>query len=120
MAPNDDERLDRLVDLVADRLRHLPPARLAPVADDVRCLLDELAALALAAEARPATTLPTVADRALGDQVAVLGHDIVVALQTRPDERLAVAATAVLDRLRACLPSWHEAGRPRGGAGLEP
>jgi hypothetical protein len=100
----DTDEVARLVGRVAERLGHLPPSRLAPVEDDVRAALVELAALALAAQGEPARSLPSVASRAWGDQLSVLGHDLVEGLHRRPDPVLARRAHAVLVRLRRALP----------------
>jgi hypothetical protein len=103
---NEDEALlARRLDQVADRLRHLPAARVAPVSAQVRGHVQRLARLSLAAEGRPDVPLPTVADTALGDQVAVLGLDLVAALRRRPDDDLLAAAHALVAELRRCLPT---------------
>ena len=81
------------------------PARLAPVAEAAREHVRVLAALALAAEGLAPRPLPDVADRALGDQVAVLGHDVAAALDQRPDDDLLARALACLLELRRTLPA---------------
>jgi hypothetical protein len=96
--------LRRDVETLADRLRHLAPARLSPVAAVARGHVRTLAALALEAEGLPARPLPDLADTALGDQVAVLGHDLVAALEQRPDPLLLAHAHACLAELRRVLP----------------
>jgi hypothetical protein len=102
--PRDADDLARAFAHVADRLRHLAPARLAPVADDVRAQVRRLAGLALRAEQRPDQALPDVAATALGDQVAVLGHDLTQALRARPDGALLDEARQVLVSLRRAVP----------------
>jgi hypothetical protein len=97
--------LSRDVEVLAERLRHLAPARLSPVADVVREHVRTLAALALEAEGLPPRPLPEIlADRALGDQLAVLGHDLITALEHRPDAPLLVRAHACLADVRRALP----------------
>lgn len=96
--------LRRDVEVVADRLRHLPPGRLAPAVEPVREHVRRLAGLALAAEGVAARPLPGVAPSALGDQVAVLGHDLAVALERRPDATLLAAAHGCLRALRRVVP----------------
>ena len=70
----------------------------------MRQYLADLAALALAAEGREPRPLPEVADAALGDVVAVLGHDLVEALRRSPDDHLRAQAAEVLVGIRRCLP----------------
>ncbi len=101
--PNLDE-LERRLDSAADRLRHLSASRLAACSDAVREQVGSLAGLALRAEGEGAHTLPEVADRALGDQVAVLGRDLVDALARRPDPELLEQAHALVRSLRHVLP----------------
>lgn len=96
--------LERDVEVLSDRLRHLGSARLAAVSTQVRRHLRDLAALSLAAHARPEQPLPEVADAALGDQLAVLGREVLDGLRRRPDDRLLVEALACLADLRAALP----------------
>ena len=100
----DDDALARVVEHVADRLRHLDASRLRRVGEPVRRHLAALAALALSAEGLPPRPLPEVPDSALGDVVAVLGHDLSQALRRSPDDHLRVRAAAVLTDLRRCLP----------------
>jgi hypothetical protein len=102
--PRDADDLARAFAHVADRLRHLAPARLAPVVDDVRAEVRGLARLALRAEGRSDQPLPDVAATALGDQVAVLGHDLTQALGARPDGALLDQARRVLVSLRRAVP----------------
>jgi len=91
-------------EVVADRLRHLAPARLEPVAGDVRALVDELAALAVRAEGRDPRPLPPVSPRAFGDQVAVLTHDLLEACRAGGDDEALRQAYSVLVALRRRLP----------------
>jgi hypothetical protein len=102
--PRDADDLARAFAHVADRLRHLAPVRLAPVADEVRAAVAALASTALRAEGRPERPLPDVAPSALGDQVAVLGHDLTQALRARPDGALLDEARQVLVSLRRAVP----------------
>ncbi len=102
--PPDLDELERRLDGVADRLRHLSAARLAGRGDAVRVQVRSLAALALRAEGVPVRALPDVADPALGDQVAVLGRDLVAALAGRPDPVLLQQAHACVRSLRRLLP----------------
>jgi hypothetical protein len=103
-SPEDADDLERLLEHVADRLRHLPAARQAEIAPQVRPLLVELAGLALQAEGEPAHPLPGVPPAALGDQVQVLGRDLVAALRSRPSSRLTAGGYDVLVRVRRALP----------------
>lgn len=96
--------LQREVEVVSDRLRHLGTARLRLVSEQVRQHLRVLAALSLSANARPEQPLPVVADLALGDQVAVLGREVVDGLRQRPNPPLLAEALACLADLRSSLP----------------
>lgn len=100
----DEGDLERLADRLADRLRHLSASRLEPLADQVWPLIDALAALALEAEDLTPRPLVRTSPRAFGDQVEVLGRDLVRALRQRPSAELARRAGEVLVRLRATLP----------------
>lgn len=71
--------VQRVAEVVSDRLRHLAPARLEPIEAEVGLLVDDLAVLARRAEGLGPAPLPTVSARALGDVVSVLAHDIVAA-----------------------------------------
>ncbi|WP_369070374.1 hypothetical protein [Kineococcus terrestris] len=76
--------LRRVVDAVADRVRALPLSQLdrAPLGGDevrataVRRAAQELADLGADAEGRPRLPLPALALHGLGDQLAVVGHDV--------------------------------------------
>jgi hypothetical protein len=96
--------LARLVERLGDRLRHLAVPRLAPLEADVRAALVRLAALGLAAAGERGRPLPTVAAVAWGDQVTVLGRDLVEGLRRRPDPALLARGYAVLLDLRRALP----------------
>jgi hypothetical protein len=93
-----------MVEGVADRLRHLSHARLAEVEHRVRPLVAELAALALQAEGQAPRPLPDPAARAIGDQVEVLGGDLVAALSQHPAQATAARARDLLADLRRALP----------------
>ncbi len=100
----DTDDLVRLVERLADRLAHLSTSRLVPIEADVRAALVDLAALSLAAQGEPARRLPQVAPRAWGDQLTVLGHDLVEGLRRRPDPATAARGQALLLALRRALP----------------
>jgi hypothetical protein len=77
--------LSRFLNLQADRIRGLPLARLdrprssgeASPADAVRAAAQALADLAADAEGQPRRALPRLATHGLGDQLAVVGNDVV-------------------------------------------
>lgn len=78
--------LSRSLHLQADRVRGLPLSRLdrpgaagdgSSPADAVRAAAQELADLAADAEGQPRRTLPRLATHGLGDQLAVVGADVV-------------------------------------------
>ncbi|WP_380161314.1 hypothetical protein [Kineococcus sp. R86509] len=77
--------LSRFLDLQADRVRGLPLARLdrprtpdgPSPADAVRSAAQALADLAADAEGEPRRPLPRLATHGIGDQLAVVGHDVV-------------------------------------------
>ena len=77
--------LSRFLDLQADRVRGLPLARLdrpkssggTSPADAVRAAAQALADLAADAEGEPRRALPRLATHGIGDQLAVVGHDVV-------------------------------------------
>lgn len=100
----DTDDLARLVERLADRLAHLSTPRLAPIEADVQAALVDLAALSLSAQGEPARPLPPVAPRAWGDQLSVLGRDLVDGLRRRPDPTTAARAQTVLVALRRALP----------------
>lgn len=106
--------LAREVDRVADRLRVLAPQRLVARADPygqsvaavARATAQLLAdsAAALEAPARGRRELPQLPRNALGDQVAVTGHDLLSVLAEHPDEGVTRSALASLQALRRVLP----------------
>ncbi|MGQ0632192.1 MAG: hypothetical protein ACT4P1_14315 [Sporichthyaceae bacterium] len=103
------------VGAAADRLRSLPESRLRRVAEPTRAVLDRLAALAAGIEARtepeapPPPLVPALNLFALGDQLAVLGTDLVaVADPLEPDEAVWLAEErkslrAALQAAQDCL-----------------
>ncbi|GAA0294277.1 hypothetical protein [Kineococcus aurantiacus] len=98
--------LSRVLGLQADRVRGLPLSRLdrsrdgAPsAADVVRQAAQELADLAADAEGRERRPLPVLATHGLGDQLAVVGRDVV---RSGAATHLA-AAHDVLARVRGAL-----------------
>jgi hypothetical protein len=91
-------------EVVADRLRHLAPHRLTPVAAQIEVLLRRLAALASEADGQPPTPLELPERRAWGDVVDVLAADLARALTARPDPDLEDSTLDVLSRLRRLLP----------------
>jgi hypothetical protein len=104
------------VQRVADRLRSLSDARLArPLpphatrADAAHALAQQLADTCARLEGVPARPVPRLHDLAVGDQVAVTGHDLVAAAGgdcTTSDAGVAslvVAATAACHELAAAL-----------------
>lgn len=106
------ERLEADLGRTVDRLRTLGLARLgasfAPEptrADAARVVAQRLADLAADLEGEPRRTVPRLADAAVGDQVAVCGHDLLAAAaaaQPDPDVDAAVlvAADLLLDLRR--------------------
>ena len=96
--------VDRLGRMVADRLRHLAPQRLAPVAPEVEALLHRLATLACDAEGQPPLPLELPDRRAWGDVVDVLSTDLARSVTARPDAGVEAAAVDALTRLRRLLP----------------
>lgn len=118
-------KLRELVDAVAGRLRSLGEARLGrppmrvglgvaeplrtdgpSVADRARGLAQVLADLCADLEGRAAAPLPYLPDLAVGDMVAVTGHDLVALVETSQDDSVDDAyreAVAALRALRADL-----------------
>ncbi len=94
----------RLGELVADRLRHLAPQRLAPVAPQVEPLLRRLATLACEADGQPPHPLQLPDPRAWGDVVDVLAADVARGVSVRPDPDVEAEARDVLVRLQRLLP----------------
>jgi len=106
----------RDLERVADRLRTLSQARLAaavPGAESraaaARVVAQRLADAAARLAEEPARTLPTLSDLAVGDQLAVCGHDLVAAMQAAgapsgPDVLEEISASRTdLDDLRRLL-----------------
>jgi hypothetical protein len=97
----DRDELARELRRVADRLRSMPLARLEQHVDDVRAVLGALAVAAadLEGAAGPARrTVPELPSAALGDQVEVLGTDLLLVAGTAgpgADEAVAAALAAV-------------------------
>ncbi len=91
--------VEREVERVADRLRILgsrvDDARLALVA----ALLQRLADLAADADHRPRRPVPLLGRHAWGDQVLVLGHDVIATA----DESALEAAESLLVEVRHAL-----------------
>ncbi|MER6303177.1 hypothetical protein ABT247_26955 [Kitasatospora sp. NPDC001539] len=120
----DVQPLVEAVDSLADRFRSLPQSRLlgavpghASRAAAVLALARRLAALALAAEGEAAgREFPDAGPFAVGDQLAVAGHDLAAALAALPgsaelalpegpvavDEVLARAVAAVRETAALC------------------
>ena len=83
----DVERLEAQLGRTVDRLRTLGLARLAASfepeptrADAARRVAQRLEDLAAELESREPRPLPRLADAAVGDQVAVCGHDLLAAV----------------------------------------
>ncbi|MFH8379430.1 hypothetical protein ACH4E7_00580 [Kitasatospora sp. NPDC018058] len=90
---HDVQPLVEAVDSLADRFRSLPQSKLlgsvpghASRAAAVLALARRLAALALAAEGGPEREFPDAGAFAVGDQLAVAGHDLAAALTTLPED----------------------------------
>ena len=81
------------LDRVVDRLRTMPITKLKDAAKLTRPVLSELAEMA--GQSRP---VPDIADRALGDQCAVLGQELIAS------GRPCAAAAVLLRELRLTLP----------------
>jgi len=81
------------LDRVVDRLRTMPITKLERAANLTRPVLSELAEMA--GQLRP---VPKIADRALGDQCAVLGQELI------DSGRPCAAAAVLLRELRLMLP----------------
>lgn len=102
------ERAERELGRVLTRLAALGPTRLSrpadgggpSLADLVRPVLQDLADQAAALEGRAPVVVPVLAERALGDQLAVLGRDLLGA--AGDDAPLKRAATR-LEALRRAL-----------------
>ncbi|WP_432561097.1 hypothetical protein [Kineococcus sp. SYSU DK003] len=99
--------LSRFLTLQADRIRGLPLSRLdrprpgegTSPADVVRTAAQALADLAADAEGQPRRPLPVLATHGIGDQLAVVGGDVV----RFGDDAALAAAQEVLTTLRRAL-----------------
>lgn len=93
---------------VTDRLRTAPSTRVATAAAAARALLQQLADLTLGTDARDEAreptwrVVPTLPDEALGDQLAVLGTDLGLAVDGVDDDTL-VWSPGTRRPLGACL-----------------
>jgi hypothetical protein len=108
----DRERLEAQLGRTVDRLRTLGLARLAASfepeptrADAARGVAQRLEGLAAELESREPRTLPRLTDAAVGDQVAVCGHDLLAAIASgsgvvRGKSAAGVAADLLLDLRR--------------------
>ena len=106
------ERLEADLRRTVDRLRTLGLARLGASfepeptrADAARDVAQRLADLAADLEGRPRRTVPRLADSAVGDQVAVCGHDLLAAVAASPpsatiDADVVTVADLLLDLRR--------------------
>jgi hypothetical protein len=92
--------LERLV----RRLRGLSPLAWRTRRGPVQAALRDLEWTTASIESRPPATMPEIADHALGDALAVIGNDALVALSSsRDDEQVAVVARSLrfgLDQTR--------------------
>ncbi|MFG2906335.1 hypothetical protein ACGF13_14855 [Kitasatospora sp. NPDC048286] len=112
--PLDVDPLVEAVDKLADRFRSLPQSKLlgavpghASRAAAALELARRLAGLAAAAEGGPRRDFPDAGAFAVGDQLAVAGHDLATALAALPDgpaaaEVLAAAVDAVRETAALC------------------
>jgi len=89
---SDQKSLTAAVDRLADRFRAMPQSRLHAAvpgypsrAAAALALARRLAATALELEGEPARELPDAGAFAVGDQLAVVGHDLAAAAAGRPD-----------------------------------
>ncbi|MED7948343.1 MULTISPECIES: hypothetical protein [unclassified Streptomyces] len=97
---SDEKTLAEAVDALADRFRSMPQSRLHGVvpghasrAAAALALARWLAAAARAVEGGPVRELPEAGAFAVGDQLAVTGHDLVAALAGLPgDDGVALPA----------------------------
>ncbi|PWJ56104.1 hypothetical protein SAMN06264364_10179 [Quadrisphaera granulorum] len=109
MTDSPHERAERELGRVLTRLAALGPSRLSRAAEGlspaelVRPVLQELADAAATVEGRPARVVPVLEDRALGDQLAVLGRDLLVACRGSGDDAPLADAAARLEALRRAL-----------------
>lgn len=100
----DQADVQRVADVVVDRLRHLAQPRLLAVEAHARSSVEALAALCTRVEGLPPRPLPTASARALGDQVSVLVHDLLALGGDAPSRQDLADAHALLVDLRRALP----------------
>jgi hypothetical protein len=100
----DPNELARRLERLGERLRTLGATRQAAVAPTVMPLVEALAVAAADAEGVPRTPLGDAGPHALGDQVLVLGRDLVAALRDRPDADRTVAASRLVEELARVVP----------------
>ncbi|WFB09085.1 hypothetical protein LRS74_20110 [Streptomyces sp. LX-29] len=101
---NDVTSLLNAVDRLADRLRTLPQSALTRgAAAEGRELARALAARAQAIEepGKEPRMMPDTGLFAVGDQLAVAGHDLVEALRAAPSEVVAASLAEALERVEA-------------------
>lgn len=91
------EGAQRELDRIVDRLRGMPLTRLSDAAPTVREYLTRILYLNKQVHPEDPTTLPTVGDHALPDQLRVIAHDVI---GTDQESELAMLLTA----LRRALP----------------
>ncbi len=101
-------QLDREVERVAERLRTMSDVRLAApcppyasVAEAGHRLAQRLAGLAAELEGAKHREVPVLSPLAVGDQVALTGHDVATAARTLPDTAAAVAVETALAEVLA-------------------
>ncbi|MFJ1752082.1 hypothetical protein [Kitasatospora sp. NPDC088134] len=97
--PATPERLSAAADRLADRFRAMPQSRLLAAVEGhpsraaaALALADRLAAAARALEGLPPLPVPDCGAFAVGDQIAVTGHDLALAAADRPAELAAALA----------------------------
>lgn len=105
------ERAERELGRVLTRLAALGPTRVSrppdgggpSPADVVRPVLQELADEAAALEGRSPAVVPVLEDRAVGDQLAVLGRDVLASAGSAQDEPALRRTGDRLEALRRAL-----------------
>lgn len=97
------EEFDRELGRVVDRLRSMPITRIGAAVEPSRTTALALLELSAALGDPAPGPLPRVEPIALGDQMAVLGHDLRHVALERDDGRPIAEATGVLVRLRRQL-----------------
>ncbi|MET9862101.1 hypothetical protein ABZY93_22845 [Streptomyces smyrnaeus] len=120
MPPVDTRPLNDAVERLADRLRALPQSTLRRgAAAEGLALARELALLAQRVEfpeGGMSRVLPDAGLFAVGDQLAVAGHDVVAALETAPGALAGSALREALQLLESSALSSRGAA-PRGATG---